>query len=115
MKILITGGAGYIGSHTIIELIAHGHQVVVVDNFVNSSPESLKRVKVITGQAIPFYEGDVCDKTILCKIFAEHAIDAVMHFAGLKAVGESVAQPLLYYRNNIDSSLTLCEVMQEKG
>lgn len=115
MKILVTGGAGYIGTHTIIELINHGHSAVIVDNFSNSNPEAIKRLQEITGQEIPFYEGDVCDTTFLRNVFDKHQFDAVIHFAGLKAVGESVAKPLLYYRNNIDSSLSLCEVMQERG
>ncbi len=115
MNILVTGGAGYIGSHTIIELMAHGHTVVIVDNLSNSRQESITRVQEITGQSIPFYEGDVCDKGVLRKIFDEHHIDAAIHFAGLKAVDKSVEDPLSYYRNNLDSSLSLCEVMQEKG
>ena len=115
MNILVTGGAGYIGSHTVVELISHKHMVVIVDNFSNSSPEAIKRLQEITGKDIPFYEGDVRDKGLLQKIFEEHQIDAAIHFAGLKAVGESVEKPLAYYRNNIDSSLALCEVMQEKG
>jgi UDP-glucose 4-epimerase len=111
MKVLLTGGAGYIGSHTAIELLADGHEVVVVDSLVNSSPESLKRVEKITGKKIPLYVEDVCDEATLERIFSENAFDAVIHFAGLKAVGESVAQPLDYYRNNIDSTLALCSVM----
>ncbi len=115
MNILVTGGAGYIGSHTIIELLSAGHQVVVVDNLSNSSREALKRAGEIAGQDIPFYELDCCDRPALARVFDEHAVGAVMHFAGLKAVGESVAEPLRYYRNNLDSTLTLCEVMQAKG
>jgi len=115
MNILVTGGAGYIGSHTIIELYAKGHSVVVVDNFSNSSPEALRRVEKIIGQKLPFYKGDVCDKNVLRTIFDEQPVDAAIHFAGLKAVGESVAKPLEYYRNNIDSSLALCEVMRDAG
>jgi UDP-glucose 4-epimerase len=114
MNILVTGGAGYIGTHTIVELYAKGHTVVVVDNFSNSSPEALRRVETLVGQKIPFYEGDVCDKTFLRRVLNTQPVDAVIHFAGLKAVGESVAKPLEYYRNNIDSSLALCEVMAEK-
>ena len=113
MNILVTGGAGYIGSHTIIELMKHGHSVVIVDNLSNSNPEAVRRLQETTGQEVPFYKGDVCDKPFLQKVFAEHDFDAVIHFAGLKAVGESVAKPLLYYHNNIDSSLVLCETMQE--
>lgn len=115
MNILVTGGAGYIGSHTVVELYKNGHTVVIIDNLSNSSLEAVRRVEAITGAKIPFFEGDVQDKDLLTKIFAEHAIDAAIHFAGLKAVGESVAKPLAYYRNNIDSSLSLCEVMQEKN
>ena len=115
MNVLVTGGAGYIGSHTIIELLAAGHSVVVADNLVNSSAESLKRVEQITGQSIPFVEVDVCDHDKLDLVFQEHDISAVIHFAGLKAVGESTAQPLRYYRNNIDSTLSLLEVMQKHG
>lgn len=115
MKILVTGGAGYIGSHTAIELISGGHEVVVVDNLVNSSKVSLERLEQITGRDIPFYEIDCADKQALARVFDEHAFDAVIHFAGLKAVGESVQQPLRYYRNNIDSTFSLCEIMQEKG
>jgi UDP-glucose 4-epimerase len=115
MNILVTGGAGYIGSHTAVELLNHQHTVVIVDNFSNSSPEVIKRLQNITGSDILFYKGDVQDKQVLKKIFDEQAIDAVIHFAGLKAVGESVAKPVVYYRNNIDSTLALCEVMQEKG
>ena len=101
MKILLTGGAGYIGSHTIIELDKAGHSVVVVDNLVNSNPESLRRVAKIIGKEIPFYEVDVRDKDALSKVFDENIFDAVIHFAGLKAVGESVAKPLEYYHNNM--------------
>lgn len=115
MNILVTGGAGYIGTHTVVELNAHGHNAIIVDNFSNSSPEALKRLAQITGSEVPFYEGDVCDQELLRTIFSEHSIDAVIHFAGLKSVGESVQKPLDYYRNNIDSSLSLCEVMGEYG
>lgn len=115
MNILITGGAGYIGSHTIIELIDDGHSVVVVDNLINSSKESLKRVEKITKSKIPFYKIDIRNKKALDKVFIENKIDAVIHFAGLKAVGESVAKPLEYYSNNIDSTLVLLEVMKKHG
>jgi UDP-glucose 4-epimerase len=101
MNILLTGGAGYIGSHTIIELDKAGHSVVVVDNLVNSNPESLRRVAKIIGKEIPFYEVDVRDKDALSKVFDENIFDAVIHFAGLKAVGESVSKPLEYYHNNM--------------
>ena len=115
MAILLTGGAGYIGTHTAVELLSEGYEVVVVDNYRNSSPESLSRVEKITGKTLVSYEADVCDKDALRKIFKENKIDAVIHFAGLKAVGESVRLPLAYYRNNIDSTLSLVEVMQESG
>lgn len=113
MNILVTGGAGYIGSHTIIELIANGHQVVVADNLSNSSPESLKRVEKIVNQTIPFYEIDIRDKSALEKLFTDHQFDAVIHFAGLKAVGESVQKPLEYYSNNLDSTLALLTIMKQ--
>ncbi len=113
MNILVTGGAGYIGSHTIIELMTNGHQVVVADNLSNSSPESLKRVEKIVNQTIPFYEIDIRDKSALEKLFTDHQFDAVIHFAGLKAVGESVQKPLEYYSNNLDSTLALLTVMKQ--
>ena len=113
MNILVTGGAGYIGSHTIIELLASGHGVVVVDNLSNSSAESLRRVEEITGQSVPFYEFDLRDRVRLAELFRSEAIDAAIHFAGLKAVGESVEKALLYYQNNLESTLTLLDVMQE--
>ena len=115
MKILLTGGAGFIGSHTCVELCTAGHDPVIVDNFVNSSPESVRRIEKITGRAIPLYEADVADREAMNRIFDENSFDCVIHFAGLKAVGESVAQPLRYYRNNLDTTLTLCEVMQAHG
>lgn len=115
MKILVTGGTGYIGSHTIVELLKRGYEVVAVDDFSNSKPIVLDRLKEITGQEINFYELDVCDKEKLRKVFDKEKIDAVIHFAGFKAVGESVAKPLMYYRNNLDSTLTLLEVMNEYG
>ena len=115
MKILVTGGTGYIGSHTIVELLKRGYEVVAVDDFSNSKPVVLDRLKEITGQEINFYELDVCDKEKLRKVFEKEKIDAVIHFAGFKAVGESVAKPLMYYRNNLDSTLTLLEVMNEYG
>jgi len=113
VKILITGGAGYIGSHTFVELLNEGYEVVCIDNFNNSKPEVLNSIRKITNKEFKFYEGDVCDKELLRKIFNENKIDAVIHFAGLKAVGESVEKPILYYRNNIDSTLSLIEVMNE--
>ncbi|WP_444929506.1 UDP-glucose 4-epimerase GalE [Microbulbifer sp. SSSA002] len=115
MAILVTGGAGYIGSHTCIELLAAGFETVVVDNLSNSSEEALRRVELISGKSIPFYQLDIGDKEALHKVFSKHEIDAVIHFAGLKAVGESVAQPLRYYQNNVAGTLTLCEVMEEFG
>jgi UDP-glucose 4-epimerase len=113
MKILVTGGAGYIGSHTIIELISAKHNVVVVDNLSNSSKEALVRVEKITKTKIPFFKLDLCDTKKLDKVFAENKIDAVIHFAGLKAVGESVQKPLLYYKNNIEATLSLLEMVQK--
>ena len=113
MKILVTGGAGYIGSHTCVELLNLGVEVVVIDNLCNSKVVAIDNIKKITSKELTFYEGDVCDKNILRKIFKNEGIDAVIHFAGLKAVGESVKIPLKYYRNNIDSTLALCEVMEE--
>jgi len=115
MKILVTGGTGYIGSHTVVELINNGYDVVVVDNFSNSKPIVLDRLKEITGKDIKFYEIDLCDKDKLKVVFDENKIDAVIHFAGYKAVGESVSKPLMYYRNNIDSTLSLLEIMSEYG
>ena len=111
MNILVTGGAGYIGSHTLIELIENNHSVVVIDNLANSSRESLQRVEEITGVNIPFYEADVRDDAELDKVFGENDIDAVIHFAGLKAVGESVEKPVLYYETNLGSTLSLLEAM----
>ncbi len=113
MNILLTGGAGYIGSHTIIELDKAGHSVVVVDNLVNSNPESLRRVAKIIGKEIPFYEVDVRDKEALSKVFDDNKFDAVIHFAGLKAVGESVAKPLEYYHNNMTGIFILLDVMRQ--
>ena len=115
MKILLTGGAGFIGSHTCVELCSAGHDPVIVDNFVNSSPESVRRIEKITGRSIPLVEADVTDRNAMNRIFDENRFDCVIHFAGLKAVGESVAQPLRYYRNNLDTTLTLCETMQSHG
>ena len=112
-KILVTGGAGYIGSHTAVELLESDYEVVIIDNFYNSKPEAIENIKKITNKNFAFYEGDVRDKDILRVIFNEHKIEAVIHFAGYKAVGESVEKPLMYYRNNIDCTLSLLEVMQE--
>ena len=113
MNILVTGGTGYIGSHTVIELINSGHNAIIIDNLSNSKIEIIDKIEEITKVKPKFYKGDVCDKKILEKIFAENNIDAVIHFAGYKAVGESVDNPLKYYRNNIDTTLTLCEVMNK--
>ena len=115
MAILVTGGAGFIGSHTCVELLENGYEVVIVDNFINSKPEALNRIKQITGKDFKFYEADLLDKAAVETIFKENKIDAVIHFAGLKAVGESVAQPIRYYHNNITGTLILCQVMQEAG
>ena len=115
MKVLVTGGAGYIGSHTCVELIEAGHEPVVIDNLRNSNSESLNRVKMITGREVPFYEGDVRNEELLDTIFSQHDISCVIHFAGLKAVGESVAMPLEYYENNLCSTMTLCRVMGKHG
>lgn len=115
MKILLTGGAGYIGSHTAIELIAKGYDVVIADNFSNSKPVVVDRIEEISGKRPDVYALDVADKEALTKLFKEQKIDSVIHFAGFKAVGESVAKPIEYYRNNLDSTLTLLEVMREFG
>ena len=115
MAILITGGAGYIGSHTCIEMINAGYEVVVVDNLDNSNAESLKRVEKITGTSVKFYKEDVRDKEALRRIFSENKIEAAIHFAGLKAVGESVREPIMYYDNNLKNTIALLEVMNEVG
>ena len=115
MKILLTGGAGYIGSHTAIELDKAGHEVVIVDNLVNSKEEAVRRVEKIIGKAIPFYIADVRDRVAMDKVFKENKIDAVIHFAGLKAVGESVAKPLEYYENNMNATFVLLDVMRNNG
>ena len=113
MNVLVTGGAGYIGSHTCVELLQGGHGVVVIDNLCNSSPKSLDRVRELTGKDLKFYQGDVRDEALLRRIFAENDIGCVIHFAGLKAVGESVAMPWKYYDNNLNSTLVLTKVMTE--
>ncbi len=115
MSILVTGGAGYIGSHTCIELMKAGYDIVVVDNFYNSKKESLKRVAELSGKEFAFYECDIRDKKGMDHVFKQEKIDAVIHFAGLKAVGESCIKPIEYYDNNIAGTLTLCEVMKENG
>lgn len=112
-KVLVTGGAGYIGSHTCLELQNAGYELVVVDNLVNSKPEALKRVQALTGKALEFYQEDVTDRRALAEIFESHPIAAVLHFAGLKAVGESGEIPLRYYHNNVEGSVALAEVMGE--
>ncbi|MEM6247080.1 UDP-glucose 4-epimerase GalE [Shewanella vaxholmensis] len=113
MTILVTGGAGYIGTHTVVELLNAGNDVIVLDNLSNSSIEALNRVERITGKPVIFYQGDILNKALLQKVFNDHAIDSVIHFAGLKAVGESVAKPLKYYENNVTGTLILCQVMAE--
>ncbi|PSJ40090.1 UDP-glucose 4-epimerase GalE [Zobellella taiwanensis] len=115
MTILVTGGAGYIGSHTVVELLNAGNNVLVLDNLSNSSSESLKRVEQITGKVVPFVKGDIRDSALLERVFAEHSINAVVHFAGLKAVGESVQKPLEYYDNNVNGTLVLVDAMRKAG
>lgn len=115
MNILVTGGAGYIGSHTVVELLNAGHHVVVLDNLCNSSPKALMAVEQITRSTIPFVQGDIRDRACLDSIFRQYHIDAVIHFAGLKAVGESVQKPIEYYDNNVSGSLTLLEAMRDAG
>ena len=115
MAILITGGCGYIGSHTCLEMLAAGYDIVVLDNYYNAKPEALHRVQSLAGKIFPFYECDIRDADGLRRIFRENQIDAVIHFAGLKAVGESVQKPLAYYDNNVGGTVTLCQVMAEAG
>ncbi|WP_230398852.1 UDP-glucose 4-epimerase GalE [Novisyntrophococcus fermenticellae] len=115
MKILVTGGAGYIGSHTCVELLNEGYEVVIMDNLYNSSYKAVERIQKITGKSVVFYETDILDKEGMEKIFTEEKINAVIHFAGLKAVGESVYKPLEYYHNNITGTLNLCDVMRNHG
>lgn len=115
MSILVAGGAGYIGSHTCVELLNAGYEVVVIDNLYNSSEEALRRVEKITGKTVKFYEGDLLNREDVEKVFEQESIDSVIHFAGLKAVGESVAKPLEYYHNNITGTLILCDVMRQHG
>ncbi len=115
MKILVTGGTGYIGSHTVVELLNNNYDVVIIDNLVNSKEDVIDKIKKITNKKVKFYKEDVRNKDALDKIFKKEKIDAVIHFAGLKAVGESVEKPLLYYENNLDSTLTLLEVMNENN
>ena len=113
MKILVTGGTGYIGSHTCVELLKTGYEVIIIDNLCNSKKEVVDNIEKITNKQVQFVEGDVRDKDLLRTIFKNNKIAAVIHFAGLKAVGESVEKPLLYYQNNLDSTLNLCEIMNE--
>ncbi|ANM85744.1 hypothetical protein SK80_04574 [Escherichia coli] len=115
MAILVTGGAGYIGSHTVLALLARGDEVVVLDNFVNASPQALARVEQICGRQPQLYRGDVRDRALLRQIFALHHISDVIHFAGLKAVGESVEKPLAYYDNNVSGTLVLLDEMRQAG
>ena len=114
-KILVTGGAGFIGSHTCVELLEAGYEIVVADNFSNSKPEALNRIKKITGKDFKSYEADILDLDAMNKIFDENNIDAVIHFAGLKAVGESVRKPVEYYHNNITGTLMLIQAMRAHG
>ena len=113
MKILVTGGAGYIGSHTCVELLKNNYEVIIIDNLSNAKEEVIDSIKKITNKDLVFYKGDVCDKELLEKIFKDNKIDAVIHFAGYKAVGESVEKPLEYYENNIGSTITLCNIMKK--
>ena len=113
--ILVTGGAGYIGSHTVVEMLAANHELLILDNFSNSSPKVIDAIERIAGKRPPVVEGDVRDKAVLRRIFDNHPIDGVIHFAGLKAVGESVEQPLRYYDNNVAGSLALFQAMAEAG
>ena len=115
MKILVTGGAGYIGSHTLVVLLEAGHEAVCLDNLSNSSPKALERVEALTGKKVPFYRADIRDRAALERVFREHRFDCVIHFAGLKAVGESVAKPWEYYENNVGGTLTLTDVMRKNG
>ncbi len=112
MKILVTGGTGYIGSHTCVELLNNNYEVVIIDNLINSKSDMVDKIKKITNKDVTFYKGNVQDEELLIKIFKEHAIDVVIHFAGLKAVGESVQKPLEYYQNNLDSTLVLLKTMK---
>ncbi len=115
MRVLVTGGAGFIGSHTCVSLLEAGHEVVIVDNFSNSSPDVIDAIEKISGKRVKLYRADICDKAALGTVFYENKIDAVIHFAGYKAVAESVSKPLMYYQNNIGGTISLCEVMHEFG
>ncbi len=114
-KILVTGGAGFIGSHTCVVLLEQGYELVILDNFYNSKPEALRRIRQITGKDFAFYEADVCDRAALDAVFAKEDIEAVIHFAGYKAVGESVKEPLMYYENNVGGAVCLCRAMEAAG
>ena len=115
MRILVTGGAGYIGSHTCVELLNEGYEVVIVDNLYNANKKAVDRVEEITGKKVTFYEADICDKEAMDAIFDKEDVQAVIHFAGLKAVGESTVKPLEYYQNNIAGTLTLCDVISDSS
>ena len=115
MAVLVTGGAGYIGSHTCVELLNAGEDIIVIDNFYNSKPKAIEAIKEITGRDFRFYENDCCDREALDRIFRENFITEVIHFAGYKAVGESCVKPIMYYENNINSTLALIETMQKYG
>lgn len=115
MRLLVTGGAGYIGSHTCVELLNAGHEVVIYDNLSNAKPAAVERIQTITGKKVPFVQGDILDETALDAVFARAQIDGVIHFAGLKAVGESVEKPLAYYENNVGGTLSLCKAMARAG
>ena len=115
MNVLVTGGAGYIGSHTVVELINAGHAVIIVDDLSNAKADVVDRIETITGKRPAFYQADCADKAAMEQIFAANQVDAVIHFAAFKAVGESVKKPLMYYRNNLDSAMTMLEVMEEYG
>ena len=115
MSILLTGGAGFIGSHTAVSLLNAGQDIIIVDNLYNSSPKVIDRIEKIAGKRPVFVEADCCDKAAMDKLFTDYDISGVIHFAGLKAVGESVEKPLLYYRNNLDSTLTVLETMRAHG
>lgn len=113
MEILVTGGTGFIGSHTCVALLEHGDHVIILDNLYNSKADVVDKIFTITGKNVTFYEGDCCDESVMEHIFSKHSIDAVIHFAGYKAVGESVQKPLMYYQNNLDSLVVLCKVMEQ--
>ena len=115
MRILVTGGTGYIGSHTCIELLKNGYEVVIIDNLINSKESVVGKIEKLSGKSVKFYKCDILDEEGMDRVFSEQKIDAVIHFAGLKAVGESVAKPITYYHNNITGTLLLCRVMRKHG